>query len=131
MPGTEFNITLAEKLRIKPGKSLMVLNPPAAMFEMLAPLHDVTILARSAGQKADIILYFIRSHKIFMDDLPCLKDILNDGGSLWIAWRNGKSAPEAQKDQKLLRDLTRKTGLVDKKICSLNETFSALEFVKA
>ncbi len=126
---------LPKKLGIKPGARLGLVRPPDGLDATLGELPD-GVVAKSVGRGAgrfDVILCFARSSRELASALPPLPARLDPGGGLWIAWPK----KSAQKVLGLATDLTEaevrarglRTGLVDNKVCAIDETWSALRFV--
>jgi hypothetical protein len=108
---------------------------PEGFARTLGELPD-GVVARSVGRgvgRFDVILCFARSSKELASELPSLPARLDPAGGLWIAWPK----KSAQKLQGLATDLTEAevrarglaTGLVDNKVCAIDETWSGLRFV--
>jgi hypothetical protein len=126
---------LPKKLGIKPGARLGLVGAPDDFAETLGDLPDgvsVERLARGTS-RFDVIVCFARSSKELARDLPALPARLEPTGGLWIAWLK----KSAQKSGGLATDLTEaevrarglSTGLVDNKVCAIDDTWSGLRFV--
>jgi hypothetical protein len=126
---------LPRKLGIKPGTRLGVMGAPDDFAETLGELPDGVRVARVARDKEqfDVIVCFARSSKELARELPALPARLHPSGGLWIAWPK----KTAQKSVALTTDLTEAevrarglaTGLVDNKVCAIDDTWSGLRFV--
>ena len=126
---------LPKKLGIKPGTRLGVVGAPDDFAETLGELPDDVSPRRVARGKNqfDVIVCFARSSKELARDLPALPARLDPTGGLWIAWPK----KSAQKSAGLSTDLTEgevrarglATGLVDNKVCAIDDTWSGLRFV--
>jgi hypothetical protein len=138
---------LPKKLGIKPGARLGLVGAPEDFAETLGDLPDDVSprrLARGTDQ-FDVIVCFARSSKALARDLPALPARLLPTGGLWIAWpkRTTKKTTKkttktsAQKSAGVATDLTEAevrarglaTGLVDNKVCAIDDTWSGLRFV--
>jgi hypothetical protein len=138
---------LPKKLGIKTGTRLGLVGAPDDFAETLGDLPDDVSPHRVARDKTqfDVIVCFARSSKELARDLPALPARLHPTGGLWIAWpkrttkkvtkrTTKKSAPKAAG---LPTDLTEAevrarglaTGLVDNKVCAIDDTWSGLRFV--
>ena len=119
----------AEKLGIKPGIFVALLNAPRDHERFLSPLPDnVTVLEVETMQpSARVHICFVhRQH-----ELPPLLSHLRGAaatGKLWIAWRKGGKAAAGEVTENLVRQHALELGLVDYKVCSVNEVWSALLF---
>jgi hypothetical protein len=126
---------LPKKLGIRPGARLGLVRAPDGFDATLGELPE-GVVAKSVGRGAgrfDVIVCFARSRKELASDFPPLQARLDPAGGLWIAWPK----KSAQKASGLATDLTEaevrarglRTGLVDNKVCAIDETWSGLRFV--
>jgi hypothetical protein len=134
---------LPKKLGIKPGSRLGLVGAPDDFAETLGELPDGVRVARAARDKDqfDVIVCFARSSKELARELPALPARLHPGGGLWIAWPKKSAKKSARKSAKksaaLTTDLAEAgvrarglaTGLVDNKVCAIDDTWSGLRFV--
>jgi hypothetical protein len=130
---------LPKKLGIKPGARLGLVGAPDDFAETLGGLPDGVSPVRVARGTArfDVIVCFARSSKELARDLPALPARLDPAGGLWIAWPKKSAKKSAKKLAGLATDLTEAevrarglaTGLVDNKVCAIDDTWSGLRFV--
>jgi hypothetical protein len=85
--------------------------------------------AKSLAGKLDFIHYFAKSKAGLAKDLPKLKKCLAMNGMLWISWPKLSSGVESDVTEKVVHTLGLKTGLVDVKVCAVDETWSGFKFV--
>ena len=125
---------LPRKLGIKPGARLGLIRPPADFSRTLGELPEgVAQKPVGRGGEFEVIVCFCRSSKELARDLPGLPARLAPTGGLWLAWP--KKA--AKKSSGLATDLGETevrarglaTGLVDNKVCAIDDTWSGLRFV--
>ena len=117
---------LPRKLGIKPGQRVVLLGAPDG-FERdtqgeLPP--DVSV-RRRAGGRADVILSFHTRRAELERRLPTLRAMMEPAAGLWIAWP--KRASDLTED--VLREIAPTIGLVDNKVCAIDEIWSALRLV--
>lgn len=120
---------LLRKLGVKPDARLGLLGLPAELdpaFSELPP--GVTVLRRASGP-LDLIVSFHTSRIELRRRLPVVKAALEPAGGLWIAWPKRASGMETDLSEAVVRQLGLASGLVDNKICAVNETWSGLRFV--
>jgi hypothetical protein len=118
---------LPRKLGIKPGHRVAVLGAPDG-FELDGLPEDVSV-KRRAGGKADVILTFHTSRAEFERRLPALRAMMEPAAGLWIAWPKRASKVETDITEDVLREIALPTGLVDNKVCAVDETWSGLRLV--
>jgi hypothetical protein len=117
---------LPKKLGIKPGHRLALLGAPDG-FELELP--DGVSVRRRAGGKADVILSFHVSRTELERRLPALRAMMQPAAGLWIAWPKRASNMETDITEDVLREIALPTGLVDNKVCAVDERWSGLRLV--
>jgi hypothetical protein len=128
---------LAEKLGIRPGVAAGLVRPPAGFVEQLGELPAGARLseARAPDSAFDVTVWFVRSSVELEAEMNRMAAALKRG-SLWIAWqksprpRSGGRGPGAVPGQQHVRNLGLAAGLVDYKVCSIDETWTALCFAR-
>jgi hypothetical protein len=117
---------LPRKLGIKPGHRVALLGAPDG-FELELP--DDATLRQRAGGTADVILTFHTSRAELARRLPALRAMMDPAAGLWIAWPKRASKVETDITEDVLREIALPTGLVDNKVCAVDETWSGLRLV--
>jgi len=123
---------LPKKLGIKPGARLALVNAPPDFAKTLGTLPpDVTPqpLGRGRGPY-DVIVLFARSARELSAALPTACARLAPAGGLWIAWLKKTSGIPTDLTDAEVRGSGLAAGLVDNKVCAIDETWSGLRFVK-
>jgi hypothetical protein len=120
---------LFKKLGIKDGMKCFVKFPPINYEEFLAPLpKDVQFKSKLSG-KFEFIHLFAKDAKTLENEYTLLKNHLNTSGTFWISWLKQSSKIPTDLNRELIRDYGLANGLVDVKVCSINEQWSSLKFV--
>jgi hypothetical protein len=119
----------AQKLGIKDGVLVAVLNPPRDYAAVLGPLpSDVAVVETEAGlPSAHVHVCFVQRPDELSDLLSRMR-ALAQRSKLWVAWRKGGKTDRGELNESIIRSHALDLGLVDYKICSLNATWSALLF---
>jgi hypothetical protein len=125
-PNNPTSRPLPKKLGIKPGHRLALLGAPDG-FELELP--DGVSVRRRAGGKADVILSFHVSRTELERRLPALRAMMQPAAGLWIAWPKRASKMETDITEDVLREIALPTGLVDNKVCAVDERWSGLRLV--
>ena len=122
---------LVKKLGIKAGYKVAVVNPPQDFLaKELQPLPDnVTITSSSKHKQLDFIMLFVDSAQIFQKELPKLKSKLARDGIFWVSWPKKSSGVKTDLNFDVVQQSGLKIGLVDVKICAVNDIWSGLKFV--
>ena len=118
---------LPRKLGIKPGDRVALLGAPDG-FELGETEDDVRI-RRRAGGKADVIVSFHTSRAELERRLPALRALMEPAAGLWIAWPKRASKVPTDITEDVLREIALPTGLVDNKVCAIDQTWSGLRLV--
>jgi hypothetical protein len=114
---------LERKLGLKPGQRVAMIGaPPDFALVGVRPF-------RRLAPRLDVILCFVTTEAELRRRLPRLEAALVPTGSLWIAWPKRASGVPTDLGENLLRELILPDGLVDNKVCAIDETWSGLRFV--
>lgn len=119
---------LPKKLGLKPGIRAAALHAPRHYGNLLGPLPGVRISPRISPGLAFLHAFFRRG-KDLVAEFPKLKKALDPAGMLWISWPKKSSKLPTDLDESLVRDIGLSHGLVDVKICAVDEDWSGLKFV--
>ena len=120
---------LPRKLGIKEAHRLALIDAPEGFDATLGPLPDAVEVRRSARGHADVAVYFTKSRTAFRKRLPALGRAIFPDGGLWIAWPKRASKVPTDMTEDVVRELALPLGLVDNKVCAIDETWSGLRIV--
>ena len=121
--------SLAAKLGIKIGFKMTVLNPPKNYFDLLAPLPGPVRVLKKTAQQMDLIHFFTASRVEYERNLRRLRNSLAPDGMLWISWPKVASKLSTDMSEHVVRNFALRNGLVDIKVCAVDEVWSGLKFV--
>lgn len=121
---------LAQKLGIKPGARFLLLDAPAGFEKELPTLPPDAVPVPRTAKEIDLIVLFTPDLKSLRRELPSLIKKLPAAGVLWIAWPKMASGVPTDLREGTVRETLLATGLVDIKVCSINDTYSGLKFVR-
>lgn len=119
---------LVKKLGIKQGFTLKAVNPPAHYFNLLAPLPRSSKFTETE-KGIDFIHAFFVKEKQLRETLPVLKKQVKKDGMIWISWPKKASHMPTELDEDKIRDFALAQGLVDVKVCAVDEIWSGLKLV--
>jgi hypothetical protein len=119
---------LAAKLGIKSGNQVLLLYAPDS-FELEVPDGASTDRGPEAGQPPDVVLAFFTRLSELEQEIDALASTIFPAGSLWLAWPKKASRVESDLSDNHVRACALERGLVDNKVCALDETWSALRVV--
>ena len=121
--------SLAEKLGIKPHGCVVVLNKPPQYEELVAPLPVGTTITEALFKDSAFIHFFVTEKSVLEKRFAKLKKHLKEDGILWISWPKGSSKIPTDLNENSIRDIGLAHGLVDVKVCDVDEDWSGLKFV--
>jgi hypothetical protein len=119
---------LAKKLGIKGGYRICFVNAPPDFAQEIELPSDITFLNRR-DKALDLILFFARTQRELTKDFSRLADKLVPNGMLWIAWPKKASRVATDLSDNVVRRIGLEAGLVDVKVCAVNDVWSGLKFV--
>jgi hypothetical protein len=118
---------LPRKLGIKAGHRVLLSAAPADFS--LGPLPGVQVHRRAGGAAYDVIVLFASDRRALETRFPGLHARLVAGGGLWVAWPKRSSGVPTDLDDNEVRRYGLATGMVDNKVCAIDETWSGQRFV--
>ena|SRR5438270_5136993 len=120
---------LPRKLGIKPGARLGLVDAPSGFDRTLGELPaDVTVVQRVRGS-FDVIVAFFTTRARLERRLPGLRGALVPAGGLWVAWPKRASGVATDLTENVVRELGLAAGLVDNKVCAIDDVWSGLRLV--
>jgi CheY-like chemotaxis protein len=118
----------AQKLGITAGSAVACIEPPRDFPELLGELPDSVEFREDAD--APITLWFVHTREDLLENLRRMR-AMAPRTRLWLLWRKAaNAASDVGLTQNSLREMAREVGLVDYKICSVNERWSAMLFAR-
>lgn len=121
---------LVKKLGIKEGFRVAFVNSPKGFKKELEPLpNNVRIIVEPLSKPLDLIILFSDSERTLKKVLSKLAQKLTPNGMLWIAWPKKSSGVPTDLSFDNVQQTGLRAGMVDVKICAVNDTWSGLKFV--
>jgi hypothetical protein len=120
---------LPKKLGIKEGSRVALAGAPDGFARMLSPLPDGALISTRVRAPLDVILFFTARRSELERRFTKLARALDSAGGLWIAWPKRSSAVATDLDQAAVMEVGLATGMVDNKVCAIDDTWSGLRFV--
>jgi len=120
---------LPQKLGIKPGTRLGLFEAPTGFDATLGALPDGVTMTRSLQGALDVAVFFTTSRTALEKRFAALAKAIAPAGSLWISWPKKASGKKTDLDENVVRAVGLEKGLVDVKVCAVDETWSGLKFV--
>jgi hypothetical protein len=111
------------------GARLALVDAPKDFRGTLGDLpDDVTVLSRPTGP-IDVIVYFVTERAALAKRFSALAGALRGNGGFWIAWPKKASGVATDLNENIIRDIGLEVGLVDNKVCAIDDVWSGLRFV--
>lgn len=120
---------LQKKLGLKPGMRAVFIREPQGYRETLGELPAGVRLLSRPGKKMEFVHLFCATIKDLRARLSGAKRALAREGTLWVSWPKKSSGMQTDLAEGDVRKAGLKLGLVDVKICAVDDTWSALKFV--
>ncbi len=120
---------LAQRLGIKEGLKGAILNPPDGYRRKLGKLRDSILSLEKADDSFEFLQFFTKERAELETRFPTLKQKLLLKGALWISWPKGTSKVKTDLNENIIREIGLQNGMVDVKVCAVDETWSGLKFV--
>jgi hypothetical protein len=120
---------LAKKLGIREGMRLFVENAPRDYRKLVAPLpNDVAIVTR-ADRETDLVHFFTKERKQLEAALRGWRGKLRDDAVIWLSWPKKSAGVATDVSEDTIREVALPLGLVDVKVCAVDEVWSGLKLV--
>jgi len=120
---------LAVKLGIKPGSTLVLVDSPTGIEQTLAPLPEDVTLRRGNRGNREMTIWFVTARAEFERRFEAVARAVGEG-TLWMAWPKRSSGVETDLTEDTIREVALPTGLVDSKVCAIDETWSGLRLTR-
>ena len=121
--------SLAEKLGIKAGFVVVVIDPPTNYRDLLGRLPDRAMVRTRMDGQVDMVHAFVRHRSRLKASFVRWKEGILRDGSLWISWPKRSSSVQTDLTGDVVRSVALAHGLVDVKVCAIDETWSGLKLV--
>jgi hypothetical protein len=120
---------LTQKLGIKPGARVALVRAPEGFEDALDPMPDGARLRHQARGQHDVVLFFATRLAELERRFDTLARATCYAGGLWIAWPKRTAGVATDLREGKVREVGLAHGLVDNKVCAVDDTWSGLRFV--
>ena len=120
---------LPKKLGIKENSRVAFVNAPRGFQNYLGPLPAGAEVTARLTKPLDIVLLFVTSERALAKDFAKLSAKLATNGMIWVAWPKKSSGVTTDLAFERVQRIGLDAGLVDVKICAIDDTWSGLKFV--
>jgi hypothetical protein len=129
MPAGYSGTQLHKKLGIKSGFRVKTKNAPDDYQELVHPLPGDVIFSTRFRNDVDLWHLFTKSKKELAKLLPLALSQIKRDGMIWVSWPKKSSGVSSTVTESTIRELCLPLGLVDVKVCAVDETWSGLKLV--
>jgi len=120
---------LAKKLGIKQGFKIRLIGQPYYYFDLFEDMPANVQLLDDKEISKDMIHYFTKYADDLRRDIPLLKNEIQPNGMMWISWPKKASRVITDMTEDVVRGFALRNGLVDIKVCAIDEIWSGLKLV--
>jgi hypothetical protein len=130
MPAGYSARSLVDKLGIKPHTRIAVIGAPSGYRTTLGALPSGVAIATTLRGTLPFIQFFTKQRVSLESRFPILKRSLTTDGALWISWPKQASGVTTDLTEDDVRAVALANGLVDVKVCAVDEVWSGLKLVR-
>jgi proteasome assembly chaperone (PAC2) family protein len=120
---------LAKKLGIKEGSIVRLVNQPHYYFDLFTDLPDNIIIQKDTTTTKHLVHYFTKDIAELERDIEALRQEIFPNGMVWISWPKKASKIPTNITEDSIRQLALASGLVDVKVCAIDDIWSGLKLV--
>ena len=117
---------LEKKLGLKDGQRVSLINTPDNYEKLFTSFPEIQLKTRGT---VELIHFFTKSQKEMILRLPKLKNRIVQNGMIWVSWPKKSSKVKTDIIEDKIRNYAIEIGLVDVKVCAVDEIWSGLKLV--
>ena len=122
-------VPLVRKLGFKPGMRVHYVCAPEGFDALVGELPDGVRVLKGAADGLDLTMLFVTERRALERGLATLHPRLQPAGMIWVAWPKRASKVPTDVTEDVVRDVALPRGLVDVKVCAIDEVWSGLKLV--
>ena len=120
---------LVRKLGFAPGMRVHFTNAPGHFVGLVGELPDGVRVLKRAAPELDLAMLFVTRRSALARGLQTLQTTLQPAGMIWVAWPKHASKVPTDITEDVVREIALPRGLVDVKVCAIDEVWSGLKLV--
>ncbi len=120
---------LSEKLGLKAGLVASVIEAPSDYRRLLGNVPAGVMFVPREARDLDFVHVFVRERVALREHLGYLRSRIRPNGMIWVSWPKKASEATTRLTEDVVREEALAQGLVDVKVCSIDETWSGLKLV--
>ena len=120
---------LPQKLGIKPGLTVVAINPPANYRRLLGQIPDSITFSERLKSGSSFVHLFTSRRSEMQKKMSILRDKISDNGAIWVSWPKKSSGIATDVTEDVIREIALPLGFVDIKVCAVDEIWSGLKLM--
>lgn len=120
---------LVKKIGIKENHRVLLISPPARFSKTLGRLPEGAKVLKDAEAPVHVVVGFAKSRTEVTARFAETVSHLDQGGMVWISWPKTASGVQTELNENIVREIGLAKGLVDVKVCAIDDVWSGLKFV--
>ena len=120
---------LARKLGIREGDLVALIHEPEGFRALLEPLPSAVTFGDSLRRRAEVVVLFVTRRAELRRRIDAAGRTIHPDGMIWIAWPKRASGRPTDVTEDVVREVVLPRGLVDTKVCAIDEVWSGLRVV--
>lgn len=120
---------LGQKLGIKPGATVALINAPANYRKLLGKAAGAAKFSDRVGSDCGFIHFFTTRRSELEKKLKWLRGKISDTGTLWVSWPKKSAGALTDITEDVIRVVALPLGFVDVKVCAVDDTWSGLKLM--
>ncbi len=120
---------LAQKLGMKSGGAVVLINEPANYRDLLGKAADDVQFTDRVHANSQFIHLFTQRRAELEKQLARLRSKIADTGTLWVSWPKISAGVPTDVTEDVIRAVALPLGFVDTKVCAVDETWSGLKLM--
>jgi hypothetical protein len=121
--------SVVQKLGIKPGFRIFAAGLSGAYRDIVGELPGSVTITKAAKAPLDMVHVFATEAAGLAEKLRVYRDAIAPDGMVWVSWPKKASGVITDLSDAVVRDIALPLGLVDVKVCAIDEIWSGLKFV--
>lgn len=120
---------LPRKLGIGPEHRVAVIDEPDGFRAILRPLPDGVDFRTTLRGRAEVVVLFTTSRRALVRRIDAAGRTIFPDGAIWVAWPKRASGIATDMTEDVVRDVALPMGMVDNKVCAIDQVWSGLRVV--
>lgn len=120
---------LPRKLGVKENQRIALVSEPRSFLDQLGALPKNTHVVSKLTAPLDLVVLFVESERALSKQFPAIAKKISTNGMIWVAWPKKSSGVPTDLSFERVQRIGLDCGLVDVKICAVDEVWSGLKFV--